>query len=168
MLKGKWKAFLILNYVNAAFFLLVLLLNVITRVQDNNVIDAEGTLIAIIGIVLLSFNVLNLYVLKVFYPDRQLKGGMRFLYISGICVWYIVFLMFFFSVLYGVSQIFSNEDFAKQIYNHAALVLMFIISIIAFLIAMWQTQLIKFLKRNAKMEVESIVDSIGADLTNNS
>ena len=166
-MKGKWKAFLVLNYVNAAFFLLVLLLNIITRIQESNVIDTEGTIIAIIGIVLLGFNVLNLYVLKVFYPARQLKGGMRFVYISGICVWYIVFLMFFFLVLYGISQIFSNEDFAKHDYNHAALVLMFIISIITFFIAIWQTQLIKLLKRNAKMEVESIVDSIGANLNNN-
>ncbi|QNA45742.1 hypothetical protein [Lacibacter sediminis] len=168
MLKGKWKALLILNYVNAAFWLIMLLVVILKLYQANqggaevksNIVTVEAG-----GVIFLLFNILYIYVLKTYFPFRKLTGAIKVIYVLGLVFVGFVALLFLITLVFTSFGFYLGKGASNS--NGTALILCLVVfSIVSLLIFIWQIQLMNVLKRNQENKLNSILNSIGVEESN--
>jgi hypothetical protein len=169
VMRSKWKALLVLNYISAIIWLLMLLVFVFMiwqAKQGGNEIKTNVIAISTGGGVIILFNIFYIYVLKAYFPSRILTGIVKLLYITGLVVMSFVALLFLGLLLFSAYDIFSNIGGAIDSYSLVTLIFIFFFTIISSLLVFWHFQLIDVLNRNSEEKVKSVLDSIGVDENN--
>ncbi|HLP37511.1 hypothetical protein [Lacibacter sp.] len=168
-LKGKWKALLVLNYLSAAVWAIMLLIYILVLWQskhDWSEVKANVVTITLGGIALILFNIFFIYVLKQYFPSITLKGFAKFLYVSGLVFIGTLALLFVSLVFISSFDGFSNLSGSIDVYSLLTLIFSFIFAIINSLLFIWHFQLIDVLNRNSKEKMESVLNSIGINENN--
>ena len=163
-LKGKWKALLVLNYLSAAVWGIMLLTYILIfwRKEAGWLEEKEGVVVVTIGgVTLILFNIFYIYVLKVFFPVVRLRGLAKFFYFAGLVFVGILAILFAFLVFVSSLDLFSNNN--TEVYTLVTLIFSFIFTIINSLIVIWHFQLIDILDRNSRERLESVLNSIGVN-----
>lgn len=169
VIKGKWKALLVLNYISAVIWLLMLLVFLLMFWQAKNggaPVKSNVIVIAIGGGVLLLFNIFYIYVLKTYFPSRRLSGVTKFLYIAGLVFIGVIALLFIGLLSFSTYDTFSNSSVDIDIYSIVATSFFLIFSFLNLFLFIWHFQLIDVLSRNSEENVKSVLDSIGIDDNN--
>jgi len=168
-LKGKWKALLVLNYLSAAVWAIMLLIYILVLWQaKHNWSEVKANVVTItLGVIaLILFNIFFIYVLKEYFPSITLKGLAKFLYVSGLVFVGTLALLFASLVFISSFDGFSNLSGSIDIYSLVTLIFSFIFAIINSLLFIWHFQLIDVLNRNSEEKMDSVLNSIGVNDNN--
>ena len=169
MIKGKWKALLILNYTSAVIWLLMLLIFVLMfwqARQGGPEVKSNAVIVGIGGGILLLFNIFYIYILKTYYPSRKLTGTLKFLYIVGLIFLGGITLIFLFTLIFSIYGLSLHNNGVNDTNALAIVVLLFVFSVICLMLLIWQAQLMSFLEENYASELKSVINSIGVDENN--
>ena len=170
MLKGKWKALLVLNYISAVVWMLLLLVFAVMVWKEMNggpAVKFDAFTVGVGVVFQMGINFLFIYVLKAYYPSRKLAGVFKVIYVTALSIIGLltigILLMLTVSVILFLSKARSISDS-----NDFTIIIFFLSLLIVYvLIFSWQTQLINFLERNSERELKSVLSSIGTDENKN-
>jgi hypothetical protein len=167
MLKGKWRALLVLNYLSGSVWAIMLLiyLFVLWQKEPGWLEEKAGVVVITIGgMVLILFNIFFIYVLKEYFPAVRLKGLVKFLYFAGLVFVGTLTILFVFLVFISSLDAFSSGSI--DVYGLVTLIFSSIFAVINSLLVIWHFQLLDILNRNSEKSIESVLNSIGVDENN--
>lgn len=165
-LKGKWKAFQVLNYINIAIWLIILAM-VIANLYDLSGDDLrtpwEMYLFMFLSVVAFLFCFLNIHILQKYFPTQKISGFLKASYVISIVFWVCIFLLFMIAFFYGFNQEFISKERSGGVQGKMILFIVGLLMTGGLLQVIWQIQLMGFLRKNHELEIERIVDSIGSE-----
>lgn len=170
MLNGKWKIFLISNYINIVIWVLVLALSVGNAINNSryvNILKWEFLVFLLIAGFSVLISLLNLHVLKNYFPEKALTGSINISYITGIVFWISLVLVLLFIFCFGFYEEFINPEQNGSVNGKIALVIIITIVINLLLVLIWQIKLKRFLSKKQQVLLDDMIQSIGSEINNN-
>lgn len=156
----RWKLYQIINYILLIISAIFVVFCIILYANDNDNQDLSG-----IGAVFTCFcflfcnNLINLFLLKKYFPDKIMNIGARTLHLSSTVAALLLAAGLTFMSIFTFIQEFltaSNDDIGKiMVMIVIAITIMHIYSVI------YQLKFIGVLRRNYENSMTSLIDSIG-------
>ncbi|MEJ8842976.1 hypothetical protein WG954_11325 [Lacibacter sp. H375] len=170
MLHPKWKIFSVSNYVNIVIWVLVLALTVGNAINNSryvNMLQWEFFVFLLIAGFSVLISLLNLYVLKNFFPEKALRGSVNITYTTGIVFWFTLIPVLLFIFCFGFYEEFINPEQKGSAGGKIALVIIITIVTNLLFVLIWQIKLKRFLSKRQQLSLDDMIQSIGSEINNN-
>ncbi len=163
MLKGKWKFLLFLNYISVGLWALIFLTALFKFYEASNKnYHIPGNIFFVIGlgIIIVIFNVVGIYILKTQFPARALRGLFNALHLITLVLLGIV-TFFFFAALIISGKALLDSKTRDDIKNIFPFIIILSITTVNIILIILHIQLPNYIKQNHKSEVNDLITNFG-------
>lgn len=170
MLPVKWKIFKILSYVQVSYtvsFFVYYIWLLVLRLTFGDTLIYE-IITGVIAILIVIGPIFNIILIYKNFPDKAISSRQLVLLIMSIIANIVCAFLLLMVIIFGVSEEFSSENDSPNQIGKILLAFLFLITLVNLFVLILQFGMKRFLRRNNKATLVSLIDSIGENETSSS